>query len=211
MCGKFITSKDGKKFCSVRCSAIHAGAIGASKVRKVYPQVPCERCGGEFEKRDKRRRFCSHSCAANVSNRSRSKTPCLNGCGKHTGANAKKFCSRKCWHEFKREKTISRWKSGEISGAMTNVEDKISLPVRRHVLENYDYRCAICGWGEVNPYTGKVPVQVHHKDGSPRNHGEENLIVLCPNCHSLTETYGALNKGRGRKKRHLVFAGVAEG
>jgi Zn finger protein HypA/HybF involved in hydrogenase expression len=31
--------------------------------------------------------------------------------------------------------------------------------------------------------------------------GEENLILLCPNCHSLTATYGALNKGRGRTLR----------
>jgi hypothetical protein len=25
---------------------------------------------------------------------------------------------------------------------------------------------------------------------------------LCPNCHSLTPTYGFLNKGNGRKKRY---------
>lgn len=28
-----------------------------------------------------------------------------------------------------------------------------------------------------------------------------NLILLCPNCHSLTPTYKALNKGNGRHNR----------
>ena len=31
---------------------------------------------------------------------------------------------------------------------------------------------------------------------------EDNLEVLCPNCHSLTETYGSLNKN-GRKERRI--------
>ena len=29
---------------------------------------------------------------------------------------------------------------------------------------------------------------------------EENLILLCPSCHSLTPTYGARNKGKGRPR-----------
>ena len=30
---------------------------------------------------------------------------------------------------------------------------------------------------------------------------EENLIVLCPNCHSLTSTYKGANYNHGRKTR----------
>jgi hypothetical protein len=29
------------------------------------------------------------------------------------------------------------------------------------------------------------------------------LELLCPNCHSMTTTYGRLNKGSGRSKRHI--------
>jgi hypothetical protein len=29
------------------------------------------------------------------------------------------------------------------------------------------------------------------------------LEILCPNCHSLTPTYGGLNRGKGRKLRRL--------
>ena len=45
---------------------------------------------------------------------------------------------------------------------------------------------------------------VWHKDGDYTNNKEENLQLLCPNCHSLTETYGILNKGNSkRRNRHL--------
>ena len=58
-----------------------------------------------------------------------------------------------------------------------------------------------CGWSERNPITKKVPIQMEHIDGNSENNSIENLELLCPNCHSLTPTFGALNKGRGRKNR----------
>ena len=39
-------------------------------------------------------------------------------------------------------------------------------------------------------------------DGHSENNSLPNLKLLCPNCHSLTPTYGFLNKGNGRKKRY---------
>lgn len=58
-----------------------------------------------------------------------------------------------------------------------------------------------CGWSKINPTTGKVPIQLEHIDGNSENNSLDNLKLLCPNCHSLTSTYGALNKGNGRKNR----------
>lgn len=57
-----------------------------------------------------------------------------------------------------------------------------------------DNSCQKCGWHEVNPYTGLVPLQIHHIDGDCTNNREENLQLLCPNCHSLTENFGSRNK-----------------
>lgn len=65
----------------------------------------------------------------------------------------------------------------------------------------HNNKCEKCGWGEVNPYTGKIPLQVHHIDGDCTNNSEENLQLLCPNCHSLTETYGGLNKGNSKRTK----------
>jgi hypothetical protein len=44
-------------------------------------------------------------------------------------------------------------------------------------------------------------VEVEHIDGDWQNNNPENLILLCPNCHSLTPTYRGLNRGRGRARR----------
>lgn len=63
---------------------------------------------------------------------------------------------------------------------------------------NEDY---YCGWGEKNEYTGKIPLEVEHIDGNSENNKEENLTLLCPNCHSLTKTYKGANKGNGRFNR----------
>lgn len=38
-----------------------------------------------------------------------------------------------------------------------------------------------------------IPLEVNHKDGNKNNHLLENLELLCPNCHALTNTYRGKN------------------
>ena len=45
-------------------------------------------------------------------------------------------------------------------------------------------------------------LELEHIDGDWSNTRLENLTLLCPNCHSLTATFKALNRGRGRLGRH---------
>lgn len=61
--------------------------------------------------------------------------------------------------------------------------------IRRRIFEDRGRVCELCGWNKVNPQTNIVPVQLHHKDGDRTNNNEDNLQILCPNCHSLTEHY----------------------
>lgn len=50
-------------------------------------------------------------------------------------------------------------------------------------------KCELCGWN-LKPENAKyTPCELHHKDGNPHNHSLSNLILLCPNCHSLTKNY----------------------
>ncbi len=57
-------------------------------------------------------------------------------------------------------------------------------------------RCALCGTGPV--WRGHpLPLEVDHIDGDWRRNRLENLRLLCPNCHSATDTY------RGRAKKRL--------
>lgn len=73
--------------------------------------------------------------------------------------------------------------------------------VKRFLIQERGERCERCGWAARHTVTGKVPIEVEHIDGDWQNNRPENLQLLCPNCHSLTPTYRALNRGRGRPFR----------
>ncbi|CAL9581678.1 hypothetical protein SUDANB1_05034 [Streptomyces sp. enrichment culture] len=56
-------------------------------------------------------------------------------------------------------------------------------------------RCALCGTEAV--WRGRpLPLEVDHVDGDWRNNRIENLRLLCPNCHSTTDSYRGRGKGR---------------
>ncbi|MFM2269593.1 MAG: hypothetical protein RL757_3034 [Bacteroidota bacterium] len=38
-----------------------------------------------------------------------------------------------------------------------------------------------------------IPLELHHIDGNRYNNSLENLKLLCPNCHALTDNYRAKN------------------
>jgi hypothetical protein len=71
----------------------------------------------------------------------------------------------------------------------------------RVLRDYYGERCLRCGWSKRHVKTGKVPVEVEHIDGNWENNRLTNLTLLCPNCHALTLTFRALNRGRGRAYR----------
>ena len=97
---------------------------------------------------------------------------------------------------------IDRWKQGLETGLTGKKLKTNSCHIRRYIFEKYNSKCAKCGWSEINPYTKTIPLELEHIDGNHLNMDEENLTLLCPNCHSLTPTAtkGA-NKGNGRKFR----------
>lgn len=111
-----------------------------------------------------------------------------------------KYCSLKCQHEYQQKEFEQKWLNGEVSGNGNSIWIDVRDRVRTYLFKKFDNKCAECGWGEVNPYTGRIPLEVEHIDGDPYNSSPDNLTLLCPNCHSLTKTYRGANKGRGRGK-----------
>ena len=122
---------------------------------------------------------------------------CLN-CSKKISRN-QKYCSNLCQKEFEYKVYILKWKLGIETGLKGKYQ--ISNHVRRYLLSKYDNKCSICGWNKTNPYTNELPLEIDHIDGNYLNNDEDNLILLCPCCHSLTPTYKGANKGRGRSDR----------
>ena len=116
-----------------------------------------------------------------------------------------KYCSNACKAVDVYNKYIQDWKAGKISGTTLA---GASAHIRKYLFLKYASQCCECAWSEVNTLSGKVPLEVEHIDGDYTNNLEINLKLLCPNCHSLTHTYKALNRGKGR---HLRVARYKEG
>ena len=54
--------------------------------------------------------------------------------------------------------------------------------------------CYICGLLEWNGQ--KLSFHLDHMNGISNDHRLENLQILCPNCHSQTDTYAGKNKNK---------------
>jgi 5-methylcytosine-specific restriction endonuclease McrA len=193
-----------------------AGKLGAQGLRakrirqaniKAWDANPkrCETCSGPLAYPQRHCKFCSHSCFARTMNgrRRRSSRPRLTECLECGTAlrlpGKRRYCSRRCHQHAAFCKRVANWKEGSHKGY--SADEHTSVFVRRYMLQRAGYVCSQCGWDAINPWTKRSPLHIDHIDGNATNNKEENLRVLCPNCHSLTKTYGAANRGRGRKAR----------
>lgn len=126
---------------------------------------------------------------------------CLN-CNKEINFK-KKYCNNTCQSEYQYNQYIERWKKGLESGIRGKFQ--ISNYIKKYLMEKFNASCCECGWSEINPFTNNIPLEVEHIDGNYLNNNEDNLKLLCPNCHSLTSTYKGANRGNGRKERKKYY------
>ena len=119
-----------------------------------------------------------------------------------------KYCCSQCHADHRRQVYISEWLEGKQSGGNTYM---LSQHVRNHLLEQSNYKCSQCGWGETNPHTKRVPLEIDHIDDDPYNHSPNNLQVLCPNCHSLkTKAPQSSKGGRYSKGTHPKYGRLVQ-
>lgn len=198
------------KFCSHTC----AGRYGNQKRLEkrgnptIWIDCKCFTCDKNFSKkisevRKTQRDFCSKSCAAQTNNKIYPKRQreiqnqkydkCI-FCNKPSRY-PNKYCDNCHKQGGKSLFTIRDWLAGDNPGGS---KYSISDTIRNYLLQEANNKCSKCGWGEINPFSGKIALEINHIDGNGSNHHPSNVEVICANCHSLTSNYRGLNRGKGR-------------
>lgn len=118
------------------------------------------------------------------------------------------YCSADCRQQDK----VELWLAGEDSGMW---KYDLADPIKDFVIKRAGGRCEAidsrtgerCKEDRIKS-NGRTVCQVDHIDGNWQNSRPDNLRLLCPTCHSLTETWGSGNMGKGRtwKKNYNQFA-----
>jgi hypothetical protein len=85
-----------------------------------------------------------------------------------------------------------------VTGNRGLIYKNISAHIKRYLNEKFKEKCVLCGRNEVNLSTGKIPLEIDHINGDVDDNRENNLRLICPNCHSLSSNFRNLNKGSGR-------------
>ncbi len=104
--------------------------------------------------------------------------------------------------------TFKNWNKGLTSEDHTSIKKK---PIEEILVENSgwnshniknrilkegikDYKCERCGRTE---WEGEqIPLELHHINGIHNDNRIENLQILCPNCHALTDNYSGKSSKR---------------
>jgi len=113
------------------------------------------------------------------------------------------YCSLACQQGHRTQKLIENWLSGGDKSVW-----KYSIPpwAKKYLIDTRGHKCEVC---EKTEWMGKpIPLEVDHISGNNQDNDPSNLRLICPNCHSQTDTYKAKNKGNGRSHRRKN-AGVA--
>ena len=104
---------------------------------------------------------------------------------------------------------------GSKEGRKTALVGSIKIPLEEILVENstyssaggslkrrllrsglLEYKCSLCG---ISTWMGNtLSLQIDHKNGKHSDNRLENLRLLCPNCHSQTDTYAGKSKRRIR-------------
>lgn len=111
---------------------------------------------------------------------------CLN-CNSEV-AHPKIYCNNLCQQEYQFNQEYENWLQTGIT--------KTRTWLRKALSKLHGYRCASCGLSDWN--NRPITLEVDHIDGYANNSAIDNLQLICPNCHSQTNSYKGANKGKGR-------------
>lgn len=140
----------------------------------------CPICGKEFEYiscRTNKAKYCSRSCYYKSQRLKGSMDVICKCCGKifkDYPSHKRVFCSKECKRKFE----------------LSVFKDSFCAAKNRLKYFGRMLKCEICGYSEHKEILG-----VHHIDKNHNNNDLKNLIVVCPNCHSLEHSKHIVHGG----------------
>lgn len=176
----------------------------------------CLDCGCEISKKASKCRKCSRPnlkgrkrktkeeakicIKCNKNNKLKGRHHCLNctqkkcknpDCEVYIIDKHKKYCSPQCCYDHRRAKKYKAIEFKEINSRKS---------VKKYLIDKHNF-CKSCGIGP--EYNGQpLTLELEHIDGDSSNNSLDNVCLLCPNCHSQTDTYRAKNTGNPKGKQH---------
>lgn len=176
----------------------------------------CSQCFSEYTSNQSASRFCSKSCSATYSNErkrrfkwaeaqhnelarfgkvARVKGICPH-CGNPVKNAASTYCSQECSTTAREQDRTSKYLSG-IDRKVTN------RWLYGFLVRTRGNKCSICS---IESWNDKpIRLEVEHINGNSEDNDPENVCLICPNCHSQTDTYKGKNKGQGRHSRRQRY------
>lgn len=78
----------------------------------------------------------------------------------------------------------------DLTNRLSLHEKKVPSSKTKEILLNHklkENKCEVCGLTKWNDKP--ITLQLHHINGNPKDDRIENLQLLCPNCHSQTDSF----------------------
>jgi hypothetical protein len=113
------------------------------------------------------------------------------------------FCSSKCMYDEKakhKEDLANRRYQDWLAGKDLGVKNPRKM-IREFLIKRDGYKCKCCGIDKWN--SKDITLWTDHIDGNATNNHPSNFQLVCPNCDSQSDTFGAKNYGKGRKSLGL--------
>ena len=137
----------------------------------------CKKCNSPIDYDNRRNDFCSRSCSSSYNN-----------LGKRRHGIPPKKCIE-CGI------VIPRTKRDVCKKCLIAYNIKYKTPtyktVKKYLMQTRPHKCARC---ELTEWLNQpIPLEAHHKDGNKYNNEDQNLELVCPNCHVFTDTYKVKN------------------
>jgi 5-methylcytosine-specific restriction endonuclease McrA len=103
--------------------------------------------------------------------------------------------SKQTWHAAKnRGAIVTRERSMPIDQLLSGPRNRTHLKRRLVAAGLLPNHCQACG---ISHWRGQpVALELHHVNGNGQDNRLANLNLLCPNCHSQTDSWGGRNRGR---------------